>query len=143
MIFSSRRSAKYLELKSNFLSDFGKNLDDYDMYSQVQLIYNNAGDYFVADQIFVKYKTIEGQKMVDDMVVIEDKLGSSTRLTTPQNGALKSSSYRVRSISESSRFGSNDNLTQGMNLKFDKDIQWYKVSDGIDGKTIQNIINIK
>ena len=51
--FKNRSSAKYLELKQKFQTDFGKNLDDYDMYSQVQLKYD-GDNYFVADQLFVK-----------------------------------------------------------------------------------------
>jgi hypothetical protein len=64
-------------------------------------------------------------------------------LSSPQNGALKSSSYKVRSKNEASQFGSGENLVQGVDLRFSNDIQWYKVYDGADGNAIQNIINIK
>jgi hypothetical protein len=105
----------------------------------VQLYYSGE-NCFVADQIFVKYDVLGD---VDDILVIENKLLSTTPLTNPQSVALKSKNYRVRSRNESSQFGSGKNLIQGMELNFSKNIQWYKVYDGTDGKTIQNIINIK
>jgi hypothetical protein len=50
----------------------------------VQLYYS-GDNYFVANQVFVKYKTVGGQKMVDDILVLENKLSSTTPLTTPQS----------------------------------------------------------
>jgi hypothetical protein len=140
--FKNRTSREYLELKQKFSSDFGKNLDDYDMYSQVQLYYS-GDNYFVADQVFVKYATIDGQKIADDILVIENKLSSTTTLTAPQNAALRNNSYKVRSINEASRFDTGVNLIQNMTLKFSNEIQWYKVYDGTDGNSIHGIINIK
>jgi hypothetical protein len=70
--FKNRQSKEYLQLKNQFQKDFGKNLDDYDMYSQVQLYYS-GDNYFVADQVFVKYKLVGREKVVDDILVIENK----------------------------------------------------------------------
>jgi len=70
--FSNRSSPKYLELKQKFFDDFGKNLDEYEMFGQVQLKYNDAGDYFIADQIFIKFDELES---VEDMIVLENKQG--------------------------------------------------------------------
>jgi hypothetical protein len=114
------------------------------MYSQVQLYYS-GDNYFVADQVFVKYTTNQaGKEIVDDILVIENKLSSTTALTTPQNGALKSSSYRVRSRNKFSEINSNNPLEYGIELKFSDKIQWYKVHDGSsEGKIIDGIINIK
>jgi hypothetical protein len=136
--FKNRSSAKYAELKSKFPTDFGKNLDEYDMYSQVQLKYS-GDDYFVADQLFVKYKTIGGQKVVDDFVVIENKLSSSTPLITPQSNAFNSTFLTVRSQNLPSQFGSNQNITSRTALNFSGTKQWYKVHDGSNGDVISGI----
>jgi len=136
--FRNRNSKDYQDLKAYFQRDFGKNLDDYDMYSQVQLYYD--GDkYFIADQLFVKYDAF-GE--VEDILVIENKLSSNTPLTKPQSGALKSSSYRVRSkdqeIENTDKF-----LRQNANISFSNDIQWYKVHNGANGDMISGIHSIK
>jgi hypothetical protein len=136
--FQNRASKEYLQLKQQFTNDFGKNLDDYDMYSQVQLYYN-GDDYFIADQIFVKYKTVMGVDMVDDILVLENKLSGGTPLTSLQNGALKSSSYRVRSNDLSSQFDSNTLLKKNTELRFLDENQWYKVHDGGNGDIISGI----
>jgi hypothetical protein len=132
-------------LKQQFTNDFGKNLDDYDMYSQVQLYYN-GDDYFIADQIFVKYTTNQaGRKVVDDILVLENKLSGGTPLTSPQNGALKNNSYKVRNQKKIySEYETMNELKYGEELKFSNNIQWYKVHDGSsDGKIIEGIFSIK
>jgi len=110
--FKNRLSDKYLELKDNFSIDFGKDLDEYDMFSQVQLKYNNAGDYFVADQVFVKYDAFNE---IEDVVVIENKLSSGTRLTPNQNIAKTKNSYTVRNTQEKiSEFGTGKELNKNI-----------------------------
>lgn len=136
--FKNRSSAKYLELKNKVSADFGKNLDDYDMYSQVQLKYD-GDNYFVADQLFVKYKTVAGQKVVDDVIVIENKLSNSTALTTPQANAFQKTTFTVRSISSESEFMPNTFLNQNTVLNFSSSKQWYKVYDGVNGDVISGI----
>jgi hypothetical protein len=141
--FKNRASAEYQQLKNRFMQDFGKNLDDYDMYSQVQLYYS-GDNYFVADQVFVKYRIVGQQAIVDDIVIIENKLSSTTPLTSPQNGALKSNSYKVRNQKRTySEFKSLNELKYGEELIFKKDIQWYKIYDGTDGTEIKGILNLK
>jgi hypothetical protein len=73
------------------------------------------------------------------ILVLENKLSCTTPLTSPQSGALKSSGYRVRNERREPVLG-NENLIKNTELRFSKDIQWYKVYDGTDGKAIQNII---
>jgi hypothetical protein len=144
-VFKNRASKEYQQLKQQFMKDFGKNLDDYDMYSQVQLYYQRD-NYFVADQLFVKYTTdLMGRKVVDDILVIENKLSNTTPLTTPQNGALKSSSYRVRNITEKkSQFGTNNILKKDDVLNFENSqIKWYKVHDGTNGDAVSGINKIQ
>lgn len=136
--FKNRSSAKYIELKNKVSTDLGKNLDDYDMYSQVQLKYD-GDNYFVADQLFVKYKTVAGQKVVDDVIVIENKLSSSTPLTTPQTNAFQKPTFTVRSVSTESEFVPNTFLNQNTVLSFSGSKQWYKVHDGSNGDVISGI----
>ncbi|HEY9007325.1 MAG TPA: fibronectin type III domain-containing protein [Ohtaekwangia sp.] len=142
--FKNRNSPKYLELKNKVYVDFGKNLDDYDMYSQVQLKYN-GDDYFVADQIFVKYKRDAlGRNAVNDIIVIENKLSSTTPLTGPQGNAITSNKYVVRNVDpKQSEFGSTNLLNQKDVLNFqDAQIKWYKVYDGGDGTIITGIAKL-
>jgi hypothetical protein len=82
--------------------------------------------------------------VVDDILVLENKLSSTTPLTSPQSGALKSSGYRVRSkIEKKSVFDQTKELNYGDELKFNKNIQWYKIYDGTEGTEIKGILNIK
>jgi hypothetical protein len=136
--FKNRSSAKYLELKQKFQTDFSKNLDDYDMYSQVQLKYD-GDNYFVADQLFVKYKTVGGQQVIDDLVVIENKLSSTTPLTTPQATAFTKNSFTVRSVSIESATTPGKFLNSGQSLNFSGTKKWYKVHDGANGDVISGI----
>lgn len=94
--FKNRSSAKYLELKNKFQVEFGKNLNDYEMFSQVQLKYNSKGDYFVAAQIFIKYDAFGD---IEDVLVIENKLSITTAFSPNQTNALQSNSFTVRSNS--------------------------------------------
>jgi len=140
--FKNRSSAKYLELKQQFQADFGKNLDDYDMFSQVQLKYNNTGDYFVADQVFVKYDAFDD---IEDLIVIENKLSRSTPFSPNQTSALHSNSFTIRSNSIASDTNPNLLLESANNetLSFSDSKQWYKVSSSGDGTSIINIQKIQ
>ncbi len=133
---SNRLNSHYLNLKSQIASDFGKNLDDYDMFSQVQL--NYGSNYFVADQVFVKY--VNGA--VDDIIVIENKLNFNTALTANQNAAKSVNSYTVRSIQSSSEMGTANTLSSGNVLNFNGQIKWYKVWDSDNGNIITGIQKI-
>jgi hypothetical protein len=133
--FKNRSSVKYIELKSKVSADLGKNLDDYDMYSQVQLKYD-GDNYFVADQLFVKRDALGD---IEDIIVIENKLSSTTPLTTPQTNAFQRTSFTVRSQSVPSEFGSGVNLTSGKPITFSDSKQWYKVHDEANGDVISGI----
>ena len=140
--FKNRSSAKYLELKQKFQTDFGKNLDDYEMFSQVQLKYNNSGDYFVADQIFMKYDAFGD---VEDLIVLENKLSSTTSFSPNQTSALQSNSFTVRSVSIKSDTNPNLFLKSVNNetLSFSNSNQWYKVYSSGDGSSISGIQKIQ
>jgi hypothetical protein len=90
----------------------------------------------------VKYKVDAfGRKTVDDIIVIENKLSSTTPLTSPQTSAMKSASYVVRNIDpKQSQFELNNTLNQNAILNFESGIiKWYKVYDGNDGSAILGI----
>lgn len=93
-------------------------------------------NYFVADQLFVK-RNVDGD--IVDMVVIENKLSSTTPLTTPQSNAFTKTLFTVRSNDVTSEFGSGINLTGGKVLDFSGSKQWYKVHDGANGDVISGI----
>jgi|GEM_PF-976695 len=133
--FKNRTSVSYLELKQKFQTDFRKNLDDYDMYSQVQLKYD-GDNYFVADQLFVKRNALGD---IDDLVVIENKLSSSTPLTAPQSTAFTKTSFTVRSVNIESSTKPGQFLKGGDGLMFGGAKQWYKVHDGANGDLISGI----
>ncbi|MEP2057491.1 MAG: hypothetical protein ABJJ05_06765 [Maribacter litoralis] len=131
--------AAYGVLKGKVSTDFVKNLDDYDLYDQVQLYYDNA-NYFVADALFVKYKynalnEIEG---VEDIIVVESKLKMGTELSRAQKAARKKNGFTLRSRKRKSNFNDEDILKQ-KNLNFDGPIKWYKAYDFDDGLLINDI----
>ncbi|QPH39436.1 hypothetical protein [Pedobacter endophyticus] len=136
--FKNRSSAKYLELKQKFQTDFGKNLDDYDMYSQVQLKYD-GDNYFVADQLFVK-RNIDGD--IVDILVIENKLSDTTPLTIPQAMAFTKTSFTVRSLDKFPELGTGLKLNPGTLINFKNSKQFYKVHDGANGDIISGIIKL-
>ncbi len=140
--FKNRSSAKYIDLKEKFHKSFKKNLDDYDMFSQVQLKYDRD-NYFVADQVFVKYGIDEdGIEIIDDILIVENKLKNSTKLTKPQMSAYKKTIFNVRSNNVLSEFDNGKRLSSGRMLKFSSNKQWFKVCDGKNGDAITIIRKI-
>jgi hypothetical protein len=69
-----------------------------------------------------------GTDAVEDILVLENKLSSTTSLTAPQNAALKSSSYRVRSRDKYSQIIPDNKLKYGMELKFSKFYNIYETN---------------
>ncbi len=66
------------------------------MFSQVQLKYNTTtGDYFIADQVFVKY---DANGLQEDIIILENKLSGATQLTTNQGAAFNMNSFTTRSL---------------------------------------------
>lgn len=148
--FKNRNSPEYLSLKSKVAQDFnGIDLNDYDMFSQVQLkygVFDKKGKemYFVADQLFVKYKTINNIEVIDDIIIIENKLNFNTDLTSNQKAAKKINTYKVRNTdSKTSEFNSGRSLNNNTApLIFNGQIKWYKVWDHDTGDIINDISKI-
>ncbi|WP_373551790.1 hypothetical protein [Haliscomenobacter sp.] len=134
-------NSDYAKLK-DILS--GKNLDEYDMYSQVQLKYDGE-EYFVADQVFIKWgKSQDGiTDEIKDIVIVENKLSSGTDLTPNQMGAKASNSNLiVRSRSsklESPRVtgSASPPLQQGLEITVKP--TWVKIWDSMNGDVITDI----
>lgn len=122
------------KLKTLLKDKFGvDDLDSYEMFEQVHLTYNKTtGDYFVADQVFVKYKTVAGQKVVDDIIVIENKLSDATKLTGNQSTAKTVSKY----YSKGDKLG----IPRESPVSFKGgNIKWLKAYGNGDGKTIVDL----
>lgn len=109
---------------------------------------NGADEFFVADFVLVERKTVLGQEFLDldNVIVLETKLSSTTALTTPQTNALAkvkttSNTFNVRSVSQPGVFNpTNYSLGNSNQLKIKDYIKVY--SDGV-GTTVQDIISLK
>jgi len=119
------------KLKTILESKFGiKDLDSYQMFEQVQFTYNKSGDYFIADQAFVKYGfDTDGDKFIESVIIIENKLSDATKLTGNQSAARSIAEYTVRSRQISG-------LEQGLNATSNK---WLRVYGDGSGKNIVDI----
>ncbi len=137
--FKNRNSPEYLQLKNKANTEFGVDLNEYDMYSQVQLRYNGS-DYFVADQVYVKWSPnpVTGIDEVQDIVVIENKLKSTTSLTINQNAGKAASKLDVRSINPVNQSPVSENpLPKDTSIPIND--KWLKVYDSDTGDTISGI----
>jgi hypothetical protein len=94
------------------------------------------------DQVFVKYKTLGRQKVIDDIIVIENKLSSTTPLTTPQSNAFTKNSFTLRSLDKFSEMGTGLKLEPGTVINFKNSKQLYKVHDGANGDVISGITKL-
>jgi hypothetical protein len=131
MIKHYSTSAKYTELKALVFADFNKNLDQYEMFSQVQLKYNTTtGDYFIADQVFVRY---DADGDIEDLIILENKLSGATQLTTNQGAAFNMNSFTTRSLNSECLTNTNiSSISQNTQLNFQNTKQWYRIeSDGV------------
>lgn len=120
------------KLKTLVKNKFGvDDLDSYEMYKQVQFTYNKStGDYFVSDQVFVKYGfDADGDKFIENIIVVENKLSDGTKLTGNQSAARSVSEYTVRSR----QFVE---LSQGLEVKSNK---WLRAYGDGSGKNIVDI----
>jgi SprB repeat len=140
----------YLQIQQ----ELGKNLDEYDLYTQVQLTVS-GDDYLVADQIFIKWrkevKTVNGVEVevevVDDVIVLEVKLKSGTDLTTNQKAGLNSTTQlTVRSVRRdpiSPRLVGGPGIPLVKNTELSVNPTFYKVYDGDNGDVIVGVQKLK
>ncbi|WP_338376538.1 hypothetical protein [uncultured Flavobacterium sp.] len=145
--FAVRNSTEYNALQNWMSSNsIAKNLDDYDLITNVQLKYNSAGDYFIADQVFVKFTTDQyGKKKISDIIVIETKLKQTTATSLNQKGAINAaydnnfSGFELRNNNRKLKFEKkfNINKTNG-DFKFDGQPTIIKASDLDSGDEISD-----
>ncbi len=138
----NRASAEYAQLRNKVQSTCNVNLDEYDMYSQVQFKYNDAGDYFVADQVYVKWGKDEfGVNKIQDIVIVEDKLSEGTRLTKHQNGGKAATSLTVRSKTLKPDSGVSGYVLP-KNAVINGNNKWMKIFDSENGDAISDILRL-
>lgn len=98
-------------LRSKILAKYPTiDINNYELFTQVQIKLDDIDDYFVADLVFVRKKVDQfGQTVLDktDSFVVETKLKFSTDLTNPQISALlkvksASNDFSIRSVSKKS-----------------------------------------
>lgn len=145
LAFRKRDSPDYLRLRAKVDDLYKKGLNDYEMFSQVQLKYDGE-KYFVGDQLFVKYKLNDkGQRVVDDIIVIENKLSKDTNLTSNQRDASLKGAYTVRSQEAKSQTEGipTSQLVPETVIQFGGDIQWIKVWDTNTGDIIEDMGRLK
>ena len=137
-----RASPEYGQLKTTASNTYGINLDEYDMYSQVQLKYN-GDEFFVADQVYVKWGKDEfDNDAVIDYVVIENKLRSTTPLTKNQADAKKVNDLVVRSNTKRPVSGDESRVLSNTNELTSDQPKWIKVHDGDKGEEITGMVGI-
>lgn len=134
-------------LRSKILNKYSNlDINNYEVFTQVQIKTGVGDEYFVADIVLVQKNTDEfGQVILDksNVVVLESKLRSTTNLTTPQSNALTkvksgANSFEVRSISKEGFEGSS--ISNSDHLKINDFIKVW--SDG-QGGVIDNIESLK
>lgn len=141
-------SDEYIRLRDKALTEYAIDLNLYDMYSQVQfnlpssvtLPSGRILDYFVADQVFIKWGKAEDgiTDEIKDMLIIENKLSDATALTPPQNAGKAASSLKVRSQN-----ATNESPVSGIALPKDRSIninnKWLKAFDSDNGDILTDI----
>ena len=79
--FKTKSGKAYDAVKSS-MESLNKNIDDYVLFNQVQ--FDVPGGKMIADQVLVKYKVVGNKKIIDDVVILENKLKSTTNYTSRQ-----------------------------------------------------------
>lgn len=134
-------------LRSKILGKYPDiDINDYEIFTQVQMNTGAGSQYFVADILMVK-RTVDdfGQPILDKSkaLVIESKLSATTNLTTPQGSALikvksNSSIFEVRSILKQNTNGFTISNTE--NIHVNDFLKAY--SDG-SGNVIIDVLSLK
>ncbi len=133
----STKSGKAYDAVKDQLSSLGKNIDEYVPFSQVQL--DVPGGKMIADQVLVKYDLLG--EVIEDVVILENKLSSGTSYTARQISGWKNinkgSALSVRSVNAIDQIGLGKTLSQSTPS--------LKVSDviRIDGGTTSNFSGLQ
>src|SRR5690606_17305551 len=126
--------AVFNRVRTDILNLTGKDIDGYELYTQVQLYIGKSGnDYFVADQVFVKYGINDkGKEGITDIIVLENKLNGGTKLSNAQKTAYnnRNATFRIRSKEIESEYDKTYKLLS--TLKTEPNLTFIKVYDGTD-----------
>lgn len=143
-------------LRTKLLSKYPNiDLNDYAIFEQIQMktgqkLASGADEFFIADFVLVKKKTVLGQEILDfdNAIVLETKLSSGTALTGPQTNALtkaktSSNTFDVRTVSQSSTTNSSYSLGSSTSNKTVTVTDYIKVNSNGVGGTIQDVNSLK
>lgn len=136
------QSGIYNTVKNKIISLTGKNIDDYELFTGVQLKIGTSENYFVADQLFVKYEKVGKARVIKDIIVVETKLQTATNLSPRQLEALQNATqgFYVRSKKASSKYNKNIKLNQqSEKLKFNGSPTFIKMFDDANGNAINDL----
>ena len=82
--------------------------------------------------MFAKFKTVAGQKVIDDIIILENKLSEATKLTSNQSSAKAVLNYTTR--------GTKLGVPTGSAANFNGEIsKWVRVYGDGSGSTISDI----
>jgi hypothetical protein len=118
----------------------GKNIDDYELFTGLQLNIKNTGNYFVADQVFVKFTKVDGEKVITDMIVMESKLTDAIKLSTRQGEAFthKNGGFSGRTKNPENLYNKKgDYIESFKNIEIEP--TFIKCYDKTDGSEIENL----
>ena len=148
--------AGYNQIKNTISSSVGKNIEDYELFEQVQIIYDSSVSppkYFIADQFLVKYEynAVLDKNIVSDIIIIESKLQATTALSLNQKAAVLESftnpnfqGFKIRNKKgvKTGAFNENLPLDSKSLIKYTGDLSFFKVSDLESGEMITAVERI-
>ena len=153
----SRRGDNWNTLKTR-LSGFGKNLDEYEVLTNVYLRTLDGKTTVIADQVLVKFGRNAQTDLlqIEDVVVLENKLNIETRPSSNQRIASMADMLEIRSRDGLIQKTGNETLSDffindlnsnffdfnrliGNGLDLNTRNSWLKVSDGENGDVITSI----
>ncbi|WP_203296541.1 hypothetical protein [Luteirhabdus pelagi] len=142
-----RLGSVFNPVQSKILIETGKDINNnYQFYNNVQLYFNDA-NYFVADQMFVKWGFDDfDNKIIEDIIILETKLQQGTNLSTRQTQFLQSlqnggfERLKVRNVDREGKYNLVDNaiLLQNDELR-PNSISLFKLYDFTDGTAINDL----
>lgn len=147
---AKRNTPEYNLVKSKVQIESNKNLDEFELFTQVQLKYDND-DYFIGDQIYIKYEfdALCDINRIVDVVILETKLQSTTGYSYNQIAAFievlnnPNHELKVRSINPQSLTRKNCSLNQNVALNLGGNASLFKIADFKTGEKIKEVTRIE
>ena len=119
----------------------GKHIDDYELFTGLHLNMTGTGNYFVADQVFVKFTKVDGEKVISDIIIMESKLTEGTKLSTRQGEAFtnKTSGFSARTKDPENIYDIDPSDYKEEFKKIQVEPIFIKCFDKIDGSEIEDL----